>query len=223
MADQNERELTLLGPGKACHRVQVGDHVLDVLDERALTLGLAVAEMVWPVDNRPLADERAWGVIFANNLGASPSTAFRNIRLMKTLAKGAVAGLIGTGLMTAAQRAEMRLTGRPPSMVPGRVASKLLRLEPEGDEALARVSLRMHWAHGMTQGTVRALIGRLGFRGPAAAATHFALMWGGDALLYRTLGISPWPWQWSLEELAPDVLHKGLYVVATSAAYDSLA
>jgi len=29
--------------------------------------------------------------------------------------------------------------------------------------------------------------------------------------------------KWSLEELAPDVLHKGLYVVATSAAYDRLS
>ncbi|MDQ3090531.1 MAG: hypothetical protein M3R46_02490 [Actinomycetota bacterium] len=75
--------------------------------------------------------------------------------------KGALAGLIGVGAMTAAQAVEMRITGRQPSMVPGHVASKLL-------------------------------------------------------------GIAPWPWSWSLEELAPDVLHKGLYAAATSAAYDRL-
>jgi hypothetical protein len=124
--------------------------------------------------------------------------------------------------MTAAQRAEMRITGRPPSMVPGHVASKLLGLAPEDDEALARISIRMHWAHGMTMGTVRAAIGGCGIQGPAAAATHFALMWASDAMLYKLLGIAPWPWKWSLEELAPDVLHKGLYAVATSAAYDRL-
>ncbi len=124
--------------------------------------------------------------------------------------------------MTAAQTVEMRITGRRPPLVPGQVASKLLGLEPEDDAALARISTRMHWAHGVIMGTVRAGIGGLGLQGPAAAAAHFALMWPGDAMLYSALGISPWPWQWSLEELAPDVLHKGLYAVTTSAAYDLL-
>ncbi len=140
-----------------------------------------------------------------------------------SLTKGALAGLIGTAAMTAAQMAEMRLTGREPSLVPGRVASRLLRLNPEGDEALSRISIRMHWAHGMTMGTVRALLGRAGLRGPGAAAAHFALMWSGDVMLYKTLGIAPWPWQWTAAELAPDVLHKGIYAAATSAAYDRLA
>ncbi len=124
--------------------------------------------------------------------------------------------------MTAAQTAEMRVTGREPSLVPGRVASKLLRLKPEDDEALSRISIGMHWAHGMTMGTFRALIGRAGLRGPGAAAAHFALMWSGDITLYKALGIASWPWRWSLEELAPDVLHKGIYALATSAAYDRL-
>ncbi len=139
-----------------------------------------------------------------------------------SLAKGALSGLIGTAIMTAAQAAEMRVTGRKPSLVPGHVASKLMRLKPADEEGLSRISIRMHWAHGMTMGTVRALIGRTGLEGPGAAATHFALMWGGDVMLYKTLGIAPWPWQWSLEELAPDVLHKGIYAAATGAAYDRL-
>ena len=138
------------------------------------------------------------------------------------IVKGASAGLIGVAAMTAAQAAEMRITGRRASMVPGHVASKLFGLHPKDDEALAKISIRMHWAHGMTQGLLRAAIGRLGLRGPAAAGAHLALMWPGDAILYKVLGISPWPWKWSAEELAPDLLHKGLYVVATSAAYDRM-
>ena len=51
---------------------------------------------------------------------------------------------------------------------------------------------------------------------------HFALMWPAEAL-FKALGISPWPWKCSVEELAPDVLHKGLFVVATSAAYDRMS
>jgi len=136
--------------------------------------------------------------------------------------KGAVAGAIGTAAMTASQAAEMSITGRPASMVPGRVASKLLRLSPDGDEEMARISLGMHWAHGMTQGMVRSLLGRTGLEGTAAAAAHFALMWTSDAALYKVLGISPWPWEWSAGELAPDVGHKALYALATSAAYDRL-
>ncbi len=129
---------------------------------------------------------------------------------------------MGTALMTAAQAAGMRLTGRKPSLVPGHVASKLLRLKPADEEALSRISIGMHWTHGMTMGTVRALIGRGGLHGGAAAAAHFALTWSGDVMLYKALGIAPWPWKWSLEELAPDLLHKGIYAAATSAAYDRL-
>lgn len=138
------------------------------------------------------------------------------------LVKGALAGLIGTAAMTAAQAAEMRLSGREPSLVPGQVASKLLKLQPEGDDEMSRISMRMHWAHGMTMGAVRGLIDQGGLEGGTAAATHFALMWGGDVMLYKTLGIAPWPWEWSLEELTPDVLHKGIYTMVTSAAYERL-
>jgi hypothetical protein len=140
-----------------------------------------------------------------------------------SLTKGALAGLIGTAAMTAAQMAEMRLTGREPSLVPGRVASKLMRLQPTDDDALARISIGMHWAHGITMGTVRALLARTGLRGAGAAGAHLALMWSGDVMLYKTLGIAPWPWQWTPAELAPDLLHKGIYAAVTSAAYDRLA
>ena len=144
------------------------------------------------------------------------------MRTSGALAKGALAGLIGTAAMTAAQTAEMRVSGRKPSLVPGQVASKLLGLNPDNNEALSRISTRMHWAHGMTMGCARALLGQAGLRGPSATAAHFALMWSGDITLYKALGIAAWPWQWSLEELIPDVLHKGIYAAVTGAVYDAL-
>ena len=60
-------------------------------------------------------------------------------------------------------------------------------------------------------------------RGPAATAAHFALLWGGDATLYRALGIAEAPWKWSADELASDVLSKGVYAVVTGVVYDQLA
>ncbi len=140
------------------------------------------------------------------------------------LARGAVAGVVGTAVMTAAQTAEMAVSGREASTVPGQVASKLFGLSPEGDEEMARVSLAMHWGHGVAQGTTRALLGQLGVRGTLTGAfVHFALMWTSDAFLYKQMGISPWPWEWSGADLAPDLLHKSLYAVATSAAYERLS
>ena len=107
------------------------------------------------------------------------------------LGRGALAGLVGTAAMTVAQGVEMRLSGRPPSMVPGQVASKLLFLKPRKKD-LPKVSIRMHWAHGIAQGTLRAVVGRTtGLTGPSAGAAHFGMMWTSDAALYRMLGISP--------------------------------
>jgi len=142
---------------------------------------------------------------------------------MSSAGNGALAGLTGTAAMTATQAIEMRLSGRPASTVPGQVASRLLRLHPGDDAELSRISRGMHWAHGTTHGLVRAGIGALGLSGTAAAGAHLALLWTSDALLYKALGIADWPWRWAAAELVPDVLHKGTYALATSAAFDRLA
>ena len=137
------------------------------------------------------------------------------------VSRGAVAGAIGTAVMTAAQAVEMRASGRPPSFVPGEVAAKLLGRKGRGE--VERLSLPMHWAHGVANGTLRGLMGRAGLAGPKAAALHFGMLWATDATLYRALGIAGPPWTWTIEELRPDVLHKGIYCLATGAAYDRLA
>ena len=141
---------------------------------------------------------------------------------MSSMRNGALAGLAGTAVMTAAQTGEMKVSGRPPSTVPGQVASRLLHVTPNSDTKMTQMSTGMHWAHGMTHGLVRAGVGRLGLTGMPAAATHLALMWTGDAILYKVLDVAEWPWHWSAAELAPDLLHKGTYAVATSLAYDRL-
>ena len=38
-------------------------------------------------------------------------------------------------------------------------------------------------------------------------------------LLYRALGLAEMPWKWSRFELISDIWGKGIYAVATSAAY----
>jgi hypothetical protein len=58
-----------------------------------------------------------------------------------------------------------------------------------GDEAAAaRLNTPVHWIHGITLGAVRGALGLTGLGAVAATAVHYAAVWGGDVLLYRTLG-----------------------------------
>lgn len=133
-----------------------------------------------------------------------------------TLLRGCIAGLAGTAAMTVAQQIEMSRTGRSPSLVPGRVAARLLRRSP------SEIERPMHWAHGVTLGAVRGLITHAGLRGLPGSAAFFAVLWSGDVVLYKSLGIADWPWRWTVSELATDTGHKALYAVLTGTASDAL-
>ena len=78
--------------------------------------------------------------------------------IVKELAKGLLAGLVGTAVMTLSETAEMRLTGREGSTVPGRVGAKLFGVRPTGDAAMARLNTRVHWGHGILMGSVRGVL-----------------------------------------------------------------
>jgi hypothetical protein len=144
--------------------------------------------------------------------------------VVRAAARGIIAGAVGAAAMTLTQRLEMAVSGRAPSTVPGQVGAHLLPgadPRPVGD--VARLNGLVHWGHGMTLGALRAALDGMGLRGPVASAAHFALLWSGDAALYRALGIADVPWRWSADELATDVLHKGVYAAVTGAVYDALA
>jgi len=142
------------------------------------------------------------------------------VSAVRTVLRGSVAGVVGTAVMTLAQQAEMSVTGRPPSTVPGQVAARLLSRSDA--DAVAALSGPTHWAHGAAMGPMRGVLAGMGLRGVAGSAAFFALMWAGDAVLYRTLGIADWPWRWTASELATDMGHKALYALVTGAAYDAL-
>ncbi len=144
--------------------------------------------------------------------------------VFRAAARGMIAGAVGTAAMTLTERLEMAISERPPSTVPGQVGAHLLPgVDPSAERDVARLNGPVHWAHGIGMGAVRAALDGMGLRGPAASAAHFALLWGGDAALYRALGVADLPWRWSGDELATDVLHKGVYAMVTGAVYDALA
>jgi hypothetical protein len=80
-----------------------------------------------------------------------------------------------------------------------------------------RLNPLVHWGHGIGLGVVRAALEGVG-RWRATLA-FFPIVWAGDAMLYRALGIAPSPWRWSREELATDLFGKGVLAGITSAAY----
>jgi hypothetical protein len=144
--------------------------------------------------------------------------------LLRGLVRGMAAGAVGTVAMTLAEQVDMTVTGRESSDVPGRVGAHLLPgRDPGSPVDVASLNTPVHWVHGITMGAVRGALDSAGVHGPAATAAHFALVWGGDAALYKALGIADAPWEWSASQLVSDVTGKGVYAVVTGAVYDKLA
>ncbi len=146
-----------------------------------------------------------------------------NSGLLGALGRGMVAGAVGTAAMTVTERLEMAVTGRPGSQVPGKVGAHLTPgKDPASPADVAQLNTAVHWTHGITMGALRGALDVAGIRGSQATLTHFALLWGGDAALYRALGIAEAPWRWSADELATDMTHKGVYAAVTGVTYDAL-
>ncbi|SES00429.1 hypothetical protein SAMN05216188_11959 [Lentzea xinjiangensis] len=134
---------------------------------------------------------------------------------------GLAAGLVGTAVLTISETVEARLTKREDSTVPGQVGAKLSG-RGENPVVVKRLNGPVHWAHGITLGAVRGLIGLTPLGPVSATIAHYAVVWGGDVLLYRSLGIAEWPSKWQRRELVTDLFHKGVYAVATGVAFESL-
>ncbi len=145
------------------------------------------------------------------------------MEMLRAAGMGVVAGAVGTAVLTVAERTEMAITGREPSTVPGQVGAKLAGRDIESSSALVdRLNPAVHWGHGIGMGAVRGILSASGLGSTAATLAYFPIVFGGDAALYRTLGIAPPPWRWTRTELATDLFGKGVLAFATSAAYIAL-
>ncbi len=97
--------------------------------------------------------------------------------LLEAVGLGLLSGAIGTIALTVAERAEMALTGRSASMVPGQVGAKLSGRDPEGEpELVERLNPIVHWAHGIVMGAIRGLLDLAGLGALAATLVFYALV-----------------------------------------------
>ncbi|MFE9746982.1 hypothetical protein ACFYOT_18945 [Saccharothrix saharensis] len=143
--------------------------------------------------------------------------------LTRALRQGLVAGLAGAAVMTAGEKLEQRLTGRPDSHVPARVLARLTgRPERPGRQSRA-MNLGMHFGQGAVLGVVRALMANAGVRGPVASAMFTVVRLSNDQILENATGVGAPPQTWPRSELVVDLVHKTVYAFATGAVADALA
>ena len=141
--------------------------------------------------------------------------------MVETILKGLGAGLAGTAVMTAGEKVEQALTGRPDSYVPARTLAHLLRLRGPDADDLGRNWL-MHYGTGAAVGVLRGAMSAANVRGPGASFMHTWIRLATDQTLENATGVGAPPSTWPRSELVIDIAHKAVYSFATGAIADAL-
>ena len=143
--------------------------------------------------------------------------------MRQALWQGLVAGAAGAAVMTAGEKVEQRLTGRPDSYVPARVLARLTGLPERPPEQSRGLNLAMHFGQGALVGVVRSLMAQAGLRGPVSSAKFAVVRLTNDQILENATGVGAPPETWPRRELVIDLLHKTVYALATGAVAGALA
>jgi hypothetical protein len=136
--------------------------------------------------------------------------------------RGAVAGLLGAAVMTAAEKLEQAFTRRPDSYVPARTLLTLLGRHPADDAKPLLWNHAMHWGTGALLGALRGIWAEVGLRGPRANIAHTVVRLASDQTLENASGVGAPPQTWPLLEQVIDVAHKAVYSFATGVFADRL-
>jgi hypothetical protein len=150
------------------------------------------------------------------------TTRTRPRAVLAAASRGAAAGLLGVAVMTAAEKAEQRLTHRPDSYVPGRTLLTLLDRRPSDNEKPLVANHVMHWGTGVLLGALRGVWAAVGLRGPRAHLAHTVLRLAFDQTMENATGIGAPPRTWPVGEQVVDVAHKAIYSLATGLAAERL-
>ena len=153
--------------------------------------------------------------------GATTGTE-RSRVLPRAAGLGALAGLVGVAVMTAAEKVEQSVTHRPDSYVPGRTLLRMLGRRPADDSRPLLWNHAMHWGTGAVVGALRGVWAAVGLRGPRADLAHTVVRLAFDQTAENVTGAGAPPHTWPVKEQAVDVLAKGLYSFVTGTVADRL-
>lgn len=146
----------------------------------------------------------------------------RGPELLRAAGRGALVGLAGVAVMTAGEKVEQAVTGRPDSFVPARTLLTLLGRRPAPDAQPPLWNHAMHWGTGAALGALRGVWSVVGLRGPRASLAHAVVRLATDQTLENATGVGAPPRTWPTDERVVDVLHKVVYAVATGLLADHL-
>ncbi len=144
-------------------------------------------------------------------------------RIGSGVAKGALAGLAGVAVMTAGEKLEQRLTGRPNSFMPAHTLERLLRMPQKPDSDRTVLNVVMHVGQAVLLGAWRGVMAEGGLRGWRASTAFAVIRLSTDQTLENATGQGAPPWTWPRRELVVDVAHKAVYAFATGFVADRLA
>lgn len=142
--------------------------------------------------------------------------------LLRSAAVGAGAGLVGVAAMTAGEKVEQALTGRPDSYVPARALRGLLGLPTPDVEQPAVWNHAMHWGTGAVVGALRGVWAVTGLRGPVMNGWFTLARLSVDQTIENATGVGAPPTTWPASEQLVDVVHKAVYAIVTGMVADRL-
>jgi len=144
--------------------------------------------------------------------------------------RGALAGLVGTTVMTATLSAEQRLRRRragpvdydaSPHVITA--AATVLRWQPRTDRQRHALFLLVHWGYGSAVGAGYEVLRRVLPSRRAAAVAFYAGCQSMAMTLFPTVGGTPPPWRWRPSLLASSLAQHAIYAATVAAVDDTLA
>lgn len=133
----------------------------------------------------------------------------------RALWQGLAAGSAGAVVMTLAEKAEQRLTGRPDSYVPARALQRLTGAAERPERRPLPLNWAMHFGQAAVLGVLRSAMAHAGLRGPWSSAMFTVVRLTNDQLVENATGVGAPPQTWPRPELVVDLLHKAIYGFAT--------
>lgn len=156
---------------------------------------------------------------------------------MNPLLRGVVAGVAGTGVMTAYQLVVAKLQGKPlatpvphrwaDAPAPAQVAKKAANAVGQGArftrEDVPLLTNAMHWLYGVTWGAFYGVAAGATGPDPVAGGLAFGTgVWGASYVELVPLGLYKLPWKYPPQDLAVDLSYHVVYGLAVAAAYAAL-
>jgi hypothetical protein len=146
----------------------------------------------------------------------------RRPSLLADLARGALAGVAGSVVMTTFQKlVEMPISEREDSYAPALLAQKLLPVKPGSDAEPKLLNYAAHTALGAMWGTAYGAVAHQGLHGLRGTTATFGAIYSQDMLMITALGLAK-PWTWSRKEATIDMLDKAVHISATSMIFDRI-